>query len=1254
MTTITGTSSRLSSPLLPLLPLWLPALVLSLFAGAGCGDDRERPAGREGEGAAEGEGEGEGSEGEGEGEGSCATARQPGEQRCSPDGEAVQTCSDYNGDACREWGGEVDCLPGSACEGGRCVAVCQHQCAEGEKICAGRSDVRSCGDTDSDGCRELLPAEPCSEGLRCDGGECVPEAQECQDACAQDGQRTCTGDGHGYQRCGDFDEDDCLDLSVTIPCADDETCRNGECLPDCDDECDVGEVVCRNEGVASCGNFDRDRCLELGPVTPCRDDERCDDGRCVPAVQPCEDGCDEEGARVCTADGTGYRSCGRYDADPCLELSSPVDCGADSRCEAGRCQPTCEDECSPGARRCSAEASFSACGNFDDDGCLEWGAGHDCGGGQRCDDGLCVPVEQPCSDGCDEEGALACVPDGGRLTCANSDADPCLEWSPAAPCGEGQRCQDGGCVSACNDECEPGQTVCQGQSVRTCGDFDDDPCLELSPGDPCDEGLSCVDGECVLVCADDCAPDGVRRCDPAGNGYQVCGAYDADACRDWSSTHPCLASERCSEGVCMAICQDECQPNQRRCVGEGYQVCGNFDADPCREYGGGSSCDVGQACVDGACQVVCDHECAEGAARCADETSRQQCGNFDADPCRDWSSPSACAPTERCEAGGCVARPAPAGVVINEVLYDIVGADPPGVFIELFGPAGTDLRGFRLVGINGNGGAIYATIQLSGSIPPDGYFVIVHSQATAELLAVADQVGADADLQNGPDSVQLRWGDQVVDALGYGTGANIVFAGEGTAAPAVAAGQSLTRDALHSDTGDNSVDFHVADTPTPGTGVACEDECPGEDETRCAGEVVQRCTHQASGCLGWQDGEDCADDGGQCEDGACSFPLGCSLPVGVGEIRTLTDMKVYLTAVDVLPHQGGFAVASGSDSGIHFGLVNADGVLTSGPTMIGSTVNNPWGSGGFYLPSLVRTDQQFGVVWSGYEPASPGNCPLHFRRLTLDGQLLPAAQDRITQQGRSAFNPMMLPTGPDGHDFLVAYNDYRVNRTIRVDSLGNPDPSVQISTLSYDEFLRQHAFSSIVPSSNGYTLVFSQTASAGGTRVYFKQLAADGSSILADTAVADFYAWSSAKTLYLFRISTEPERFGLFWQGQEADVERTLSIHYAILDTGGQIQSRVRLNDLARPDLYLPSLQLRHVLLDGDRFGVVQRREFQGMEPYHFTIQWLAFDGTSQGRTELGEHDGVLARLPEDGLYRLFITPLNGNADLRVARLTCP
>ena len=82
-------------------------------------------------------------------------------------------------------------------------------------------------------------------------------------------------------------------------------------------------------------------------------------------------------------------------------------------------------------------------------------------------------------------------------------------------------------------------------------------------------------------------------------------------------------------------------------------------------------------------------------------------------------------------------------VWINELHYDDAGTDD-GEFIEVAGPAGTDLAGWRLVLYNGNGGAVYDDRTLSGTIP--------NQDAGVGALAIRYATNG---LQNGPDGIAL-------------------------------------------------------------------------------------------------------------------------------------------------------------------------------------------------------------------------------------------------------------------------------------------------------------------------------------------------------------------------------------------------------------------------------------------------------------------------------------------------------------------
>jgi hypothetical protein len=94
-------------------------------------------------------------------------------------------------------------------------------------------------------------------------------------------------------------------------------------------------------------------------------------------------------------------------------------------------------------------------------------------------------------------------------------------------------------------------------------------------------------------------------------------------------------------------------------------------------------------------------------------------------------------------------------VFINEIHYDNAGTDV-GEAIEIAGPAGTDLTGWSLVLYNGNGGAPYGTISLTGVIPNQqgGFGTLYYS---------------DGSIQNGaPDGIALvDSGGTLIQFLSY-------------------------------------------------------------------------------------------------------------------------------------------------------------------------------------------------------------------------------------------------------------------------------------------------------------------------------------------------------------------------------------------------------------------------------------------------------------------------------------------------------
>ncbi len=145
-------------------------------------------------------------------------------------------------------------------------------------------------------------------------------------------------------------------------------------------------------------------------------------------------------------------------------------------------------------------------------------------------------------------------------------------------------CTGGACVSAVvnqtHTECLSGYcATVSGQGVSQC----------LPVGSYCGTNQTC---------SNDCSYSGQRACTTMSS-YITCGNYDSDACLEWNYNATfCPSNFTCSNGDCLqpTACTNECPVSgQRQCYGaycttaynvkcKTHRVCGNYDADSCREW----------------------------------------------------------------------------------------------------------------------------------------------------------------------------------------------------------------------------------------------------------------------------------------------------------------------------------------------------------------------------------------------------------------------------------------------------------------------------------------------------------------------------------------------------------------------------------------------------------------------------------------------------------------------------------------------
>ena len=214
----------------------------------------------------------------------------------------------------------------------------------------------------------------------------------------------------------------------------------------CENRCTEGAKQCVAGGFQVCGDFDTDDCVEWGPVTACVAGEKCLDGTCQAG---CTNVCTENSVR-CTDDGTGTESCALSGTSGCWEWSPAVACDPGETCSAGTCATGCSDECTYGSRQCSGNG-YQVCDDYDTDDCMDWGPVTACTGTETCSSGYC---DTECTNEC-TAGSTQCAGTTGTQACGDYDSDACLEWGPVVPCdvAGGETCSHGACDLTCTDEC---------------------------------------------------------------------------------------------------------------------------------------------------------------------------------------------------------------------------------------------------------------------------------------------------------------------------------------------------------------------------------------------------------------------------------------------------------------------------------------------------------------------------------------------------------------------------------------------------------------------------------------------------------------------------------------------------------------------------------------------------------------------------------------------------------------------------------
>ncbi len=305
--------------------------------------------------------------------------------------------------------------------------------------------ILSCGGASDEGTSGCKNDSECKGNRYCIDGECVegsrnvPEKDtysNLPDTYDLDTSQNCTS--HFKKVCSDGDvywKDSCGNLENKIDnCA--YGCSNGKCNepgkdtvsgedtegPSCSDECaDYGQTKCSGNGWKECGDYDDDSCLEWSDLNSCGSNEKCEGGGCIQTsgtgsyCNPCET----------DADCVEGMVCGFWEDDGGTVLSTFCRpdgfCIKDSDCGGNDyvCQSKQPNICVPPIySECKDDYNVSI-----KDGCGSWLLDYQCSFNEICQDGECV--------------FTGCL--GGYYACNNQECIPPSHICDGIPdCSEGE------------------------------------------------------------------------------------------------------------------------------------------------------------------------------------------------------------------------------------------------------------------------------------------------------------------------------------------------------------------------------------------------------------------------------------------------------------------------------------------------------------------------------------------------------------------------------------------------------------------------------------------------------------------------------------------------------------------------------------------------------------------------------------------------------------------------------------------------
>ncbi|MDD5433713.1 MAG: PKD domain-containing protein, partial [Candidatus Pacebacteria bacterium] len=401
-----------------------------------------------------------------------------------------------------------------------------------------------------------------------------------------------------YQICGDFNNDSCLEWSQTYTCDTGYTCSaSGKTCQAVGDNPTTGTLTATKTTALTGENvsftvkgYDTDGITKVCLL----------DGEQQTPV--CQNVSTYTWNLTKQTPGTyffyGYVYGKRPNGEQVERTTDPFFVKVNFQGQAPVCNNTCQ---SIGQWQCLANNAYQVCGDFNNDSCLEWSSQYACSGGTFCsatERACIVQNDNPTSINLTSNKTQAIVEENVDFTLQASDQDGiekiCFIDQAYSQSPECFNCSGNSCqkiftktkqapglyvfsgyalakdpqgqtktISAapvsilfisptptCQDDCPfNGKTECFNyNSVRTCGYYDNDSCLEWSSSIVCPEGQSCTGaGICSPVCYNQCPSAGAKEC--YSGGVRTCQMQN-NGCLGWSSPTDCGTDQNTEEYRC--------------------------------------------------------------------------------------------------------------------------------------------------------------------------------------------------------------------------------------------------------------------------------------------------------------------------------------------------------------------------------------------------------------------------------------------------------------------------------------------------------------------------------------------------------------------------------------------------------------------------------------------------------------------------------------------------------------------------------